>query len=197
MIDQELQDLIRKSTVPDPWNPRWINVESLGGGYAVEIEIAELLHGFVRAVKPKVVVETGTHKGFSALVIAKALQQNGEGHLYTVDLEDHKVRALLDRFGVGKLVTVSNMYSAKFLKSMRADTVVDLLWLDADHTKEAVLEEFMAAERLLRPGSYVGFHDTIIDPREDAAVREIRRLRPSWEYVRFVSARGFDLMRVC
>lgn len=196
MFDQELQDVIQKSLEPDPWDGRWKGVGAFGGGYAVEVEVAELLHGFVRAIKPKVVVETGTHKGFSALVIAKALQQNGEGHLYTVDMKDHQARALLQKFGVAQFVTVSNMHSSQFLRAVHKDVVIDLLWLDADHTKEAVLEEFTIAAPHLRAGSYIGFHDTIIDPREDAAVQEIRKRNPSWDYIRCVTARGFDLMRV-
>ena len=48
----------------------------------------------------------------------------------------------------------------------------------------------------LKPGSYVGFHDALVDPREDSAVKKIRAQHPSWEYIRFFSARGVDLMRV-
>jgi len=196
MIDPGLHAIIQNSVAKDPWNGQWTVVNEFGGGWAVELEVGELLHSIVRTLKPRIIVETGTHKGFSALMMAKALQQNGSGHLYTVDMTDHGVKALFSRFGVSTLVTFYKTKSVDVLQSMPKDRKVDFLWLDADHAEESVLAEMQAALPFLKPGSYVGFHDVLIDPREDRAVKKIRQRYPDWEYIRFFSARGVDLMRV-
>jgi predicted O-methyltransferase YrrM len=196
MIDQDFQAVIQKTIGKDPWKGQWSVVDQFGGGWAVELEVGELLHSIVRTLKPNLIVETGTHKGFSALMMAKAIQQNGIGRLHTVDLTDHDVKALFERFKVSSVATFHKMHSVDMLKSMPKDRKIDFLWLDADHAEESVLSEIGAAIPLLKPGSYVGFHDALIDPREDSAVKKVRAQHPTWEYIRFFSARGVDIMRV-
>jgi hypothetical protein len=44
------------------------------------------LYAMLRHVRPRVAVETGVANGFSTAFSLLALQQNGEGHLYSVDL---------------------------------------------------------------------------------------------------------------
>lgn len=196
MIDPGLQAIIARTAAKDPWKGQWSVVNEFGGGWAVEVEVGELLHGIVRTLKPDVIVETGTHKGFSALMMAKALQQNGNGHLHTVDMTDHGVKALFERFKVSSVATFHQKMSVDLIKSMPKDRKIDFLWLDADHSEESVIAEVNAALPLIKHGSYIGFHDALIDPREDSAVKKVRAQHPAWEYIRFFSARGVDLMRV-
>lgn len=52
----------------------------------------KVLWGLVRALRPKVVLEVGTYRGYAAAYMARALQENNSGHLYCVDnfsLTDH------------------------------------------------------------------------------------------------------------
>lgn len=54
-----------------------------------------ILYGLIRSMKPKVVVEVGTYRGFSASWMAQALKENGAGHLYCIDnfsLTDHTAK---------------------------------------------------------------------------------------------------------
>lgn len=53
-----------------------------------EFEFLNLLHAFTLALKPQLVLETGTFTGMGTLAIASALSWNGFGELVTVDLED-------------------------------------------------------------------------------------------------------------
>lgn len=46
------------------------------------------LYAFCRYFKPEIVVETGVHYGSSSAFILKALKDNGNGQLYSVDLPD-------------------------------------------------------------------------------------------------------------
>ena len=49
-------------------------------------ESVRLIYSLVRAVKPKLVVETGSYIGYSGTCIAQALEDNGFGHLHCFDL---------------------------------------------------------------------------------------------------------------
>jgi len=51
---------------------------------------ADLLYGFVRALRPDAVLETGTHKGRSTQAIASALVANDHGYMITIDKDDYK-----------------------------------------------------------------------------------------------------------
>lgn len=52
---------------------------------AVEAEVAEFLYGLMRMLKPEVVVESGTGRGYAAFALATALHDNGHGHLTTFE----------------------------------------------------------------------------------------------------------------
>jgi predicted O-methyltransferase YrrM len=195
--NDRLTGAILDSLEPDERNGRWSQVKRFGRGMAVEFEIGQLLYAIVRALKPETVVETGTHKGFSTLMIAQALEENRAGYLYTIDQKDHGVAREIEEFGLSNRATFIHSDSVPALGKLGEKVrKIDLLWLDADHATDAVLAEIDAARPLLGPGSYVAFHDTLSDPNEDAAVRHLRGQYPGWEYIRFLSSRGFDLMRI-
>lgn len=197
ILDPKLANEIYGSAGPDCWNKAWKQVERFGGGWAVELEVGEFLNALVRMTKPEVVVETGTHKGFSTLMIASALKANGRGRLYTFDLVDHGVTKECEQFGLASVVHFMKGDSAASISSLSPRVKnIDFLWLDADHSAEAVLKELNAALSMLRSGTLVAFHDIITDPREAQAVAEIRKRFPTWEYMNFITARGFALMRV-
>jgi hypothetical protein len=46
-----------------------------------------LWYALVRAVKPRLVVETGIHHGLGSLVLLRALERNGQGELISFDLD--------------------------------------------------------------------------------------------------------------
>ena len=197
MIPKDLEQEILKTLSPDGWKNAWSQVNRFGGGHAVECEVGELLHAFVRSTKPKVVVETGTHKGFSSLMIASALRHNGAGRLYTVDLEDHGVAAELAKFGLGQWGTFIKGDGKIVIKDLLPKLpTIDFLFLDADHSTESVYAEFVAGKPSLKPGSYIAFHDSRIDAREAAAVARILQENPRWQHLHFDTARGFDIIRV-
>lgn len=197
ILDPKLANEIYSTAEPDCWNKDWKQVPRFGGGMAIELEVGEFLNALVRMTKPAIVVETGTHKGFSTLMIAQALKANGKGHLYTFDLKDYGVLKECAQFGVGSFVSFAKGDSAMGISKLAPRVKnIDFLWLDADHSTEAVIGELNAALPMLRNGTLVAFHDIITDHREAKAVLEIRQRFPSWEYLNFITARGFALMRV-
>lgn len=192
-----LTESITESLEPDVWNNRWSQVRKFGGGMAVEYEVGLLLGAIVRCTKPAVVIETGTHRGLATALIAQALKDNGSGHVHTIDIVDYGVTVDLKGFGLDKWFTFYRGASWDVIRELtKTIKKVDFLFLDADHKTENVLREMEAAAPMIQSGTYIAFHDTTIDPQENAAVQWVLKRYPEWEHVRFMSARGFDIMRV-
>lgn len=194
--EERLRSEVMNGVAPDLWNAGWKQVPRFGGAMAVELEVGELLSGIVRATKPEKVVETGTHKGFSTLMIASALKRNELGHLYTIDRTDFKVIEECQKFELGQYVTFIQEDSRVALRELSKKIgKIDLVFLDSEHTKLFLREELDAVLPSIRPGTIIAFHDTIIFPEEKAAIEEIKLKFPSWESISFTTSRGFQLMR--
>jgi predicted O-methyltransferase YrrM len=56
------------------------NLDGTGRGRALFLYVA------VRLIRPSVIIETGCFTGWDSAVLLQALQDNGHGHLYTIDL---------------------------------------------------------------------------------------------------------------
>ena len=53
---------------------------------ATEVEVLELLYSLVRAMRPAVIVETGTYsKGIGTYYLATAARDNGFGEVHTAE----------------------------------------------------------------------------------------------------------------
>lgn len=194
--EERLRSEVLNGLAPDPWNSSWKQVPRFGGQMAVEYEVGELLAAIVRATKPEIVIETGSYKGFSTLMIASALKRNERGHLYTIDINDWKVSEECQRFELDSFVTFIKADSRLALRELaKKIQKVDFLWLDADHTMQSVLDEVAASTSLIKPGTILAFHDTILFPEERQAIEELKRRFPGWESMAFVTSRGFHLMR--
>lgn len=195
--ESRLQAEVSAGLAPDPWNPAWRQVPRFGAQMAVELEVGELLAGIVRATKPKVIIETGTYKGFSTLMIASALKRNEMGHLYTMDLNDWNVLEECRKFELDPFVTFIKGDSRLVIREILPKIEkIDFLWLDADHTKKSIVDELEAALPALRPGTLVAFHDTILFQEEADAIKEIEVRFPEWQSIGFRTSRGFHLMKV-
>lgn len=55
------------------------------GHMATEGEVVDLIFALVCAVKPDVMVETGTFLGHTTKSISEAMERNGKGHLWTIE----------------------------------------------------------------------------------------------------------------
>lgn len=55
-----------------------------------------LLYTIIRKYKPEIVVETGVALGASSAYILCAMQENGKGHLYSIDLPPYKSHTIIE-----------------------------------------------------------------------------------------------------
>ena len=136
------------------------------------------LYSIVRALRPRSILEVGTHVAASTGIMALALRKNGPHpsgaapRLVTVDLldvNDSQVGAW-KRIGCDQSPT-------QFMRSIKVEDIVnfvtrpatdylrngkekfDLIFLDGDHSASGVYQEIPAAVRLLNPNGVILLHD--------------------------------------
>jgi len=155
-------------------------------GYPGWTLIYNLLISSVDRGKPAVIVETGTNRGSTTVVLAQALRAlGGCGHVTTFEIDPQnivKARENLTAAGVSDLVTIIEGDAKQNLKSFaQLVSQIDFAFLDGSHLIEDVLKEFEAIHDKLAPGALVCFDNTykIADegehPRVFGALKEIKR----------------------
>jgi predicted O-methyltransferase YrrM len=107
-------------------------------------------YAIARAMKPQLVVETGTEKGLGSLVLAEALIQNGSGRLITVDMEPSsglligsKYDGVIQRLIDDSLVAISQIDQ------------INLFIHDFDHNAEHETQEFESLQSRLSANGIV------------------------------------------
>jgi predicted O-methyltransferase YrrM len=122
------------------------------------------LYAAVRAVKPRIVVETGTAAGASAAYILSALNANGQGELHSIELAT-------DRESVAGLVPerLKERFTLHFGDSLeimpelgRLTGGYDLFVHDSDHRYRHMTAEYELALSCLSPaGGVICSHDVL------------------------------------
>jgi precorrin-6B methylase 2 len=109
-----------------------------------------------------VVVETGTNRGASTIVMAQALKDAGlASKVLTVERREHLQRVArkhVEAAGLSSHVTFHLGDSVEFLRGLES---VDFLFLDDDHDFEHVMTEIEAIHDKLREGAIVYFDNTL------------------------------------
>lgn len=132
---------------PDEHQRKW------GSGAVWEVE-GKTLYALVRALKPQNILEIGSGTGCSTNHMAKALQQNGGGHIVTIDRANtpyvaHELRDLID---------VRNDDAINYL-ALQPDNSIDFLLEDADHSIQLCQVIGELAKTKLKPGGVLIAHD--------------------------------------
>ena len=175
-------------TRPSEWCPspeRWhaMDVDS------TELEVSELVAGFVRALQPRNVVETGTAWGQTAKLIGEALVQNGHGHLVTSEPDPERWQHCVDLLE-GLPVTVLQQESL----SVTLPGPVDFAWFDS--LLQLRGPEFEHYRTWMEVGTIVGFHDT--GPHKKVMMKTMARLerRRLLKPIRLRTPRGVTFAEV-
>ena len=135
---------------------------------------AEELYCFIRDQQPERCLELGHAHGASSLYIAAALDENGGGHLDTVDLNGSaerspNIESLLEKSGLGAYVTVhreKNSYNW-FLKNKiasqtsddRCEPLYDFCFIDGAKNWTIDGLAFFLVEKLLNDEGWILFDD--------------------------------------
>lgn len=125
-------------------------------GICTEVETLALLFGFVRTLRPRVVVETGCNVGCAAQAICSALEANGGGQLHTCDIEAAYVEATYQHVAHKDRLLYYLYDGLELVKTWAADA--DMYFIDSsDSSRMAELKHLRDHGK---PGAIVLVHDT-------------------------------------
>ena len=119
----------------------------------------EFIWGLIKAIKPETVVERGTHKGLTSVYIARGLEDNAKGHLWTVDPFDWQQEETFDGLSpnLKKYITYQRMRGDE----LKVDNKIDFLFIDGYHGKDDVIQEMDNLFPMLNERALVLFHDCL------------------------------------
>lgn len=135
-------------------------------------EAGRLLYSLVRATRPETIVEFGMSFGISAIHLASAVRDNGNGRVITTELSAAKIAAAKKTFaeiGLDDLITVLEGDALSTLAN--ADAAVDFVLLDG--WKEMYLPITKLLEPQLSAGALIVADNT-----------EMADTQPYLDYVR-------------
>lgn len=121
------------------------------------------LYGLVRAIKPNVCLEIGTHKGTATWYIANALEHNNKGYLVTVDPFDYD--NTVNRLSSYPRTT----YKRERGDEIKMDAKIDFVFLDGLHDLETVDKELQNVIPQLNDNAIIAFHDAQDEPSNHSA----------------------------
>jgi hypothetical protein len=144
---------------------------------STELEVQNLVAGFIMGLQPEYVLETGSFVGQTSRLIGQVLQLNGHGELHSVELNPEAAR--IARLNTEDLdnVYIHQMSSMDFIPIyMREDEHIGFAWFDSLVTlRRAEFERFYP---YMQPGTICGFHDTA--PHHGEWSRFLDHQQPEW-----------------
>lgn len=126
-----------------------------------------LLFSLVRALRPSRLLEIGTHKGGSAMIIVAALDDIGAGSLVCID-----PTPLVSEENWGRIAHRATLLTGSSPEVLEealavAGGSIDFAFIDGDHGYAGVVRDIRGVLPILADGAYMLFHD--------AHYREVRQ----------------------
>jgi cephalosporin hydroxylase len=135
-------------------NTRWLDVNA----YKTPLDLW-VYQELIVALRPQLIVETGTAAGGSALFLATVCDAVGRGEILSIDSEPRPGRPAHDR--VTYLTGSSTAPETLEIVAERAQGKAPVMViLDSDHSREHVLAELRDYAEFVTPGSYLVVEDT-------------------------------------
>lgn len=128
-----------------------------------ENDIGQTLYDLVLKYRPKKIVEFGVLAGYSTIVMAMALDEIGEGHIYANDLFENyefkhstmpDVQGNIDRYGLSEYVTLGKKNFDEWLASPQD---FDLLHVDVSNKGDTIERLYESVKDQVERGAIVIF----------------------------------------
>lgn len=145
---------------------------------------AAFLYSLARDLRPgSTLVEIGRLRGGSTLIFAAATR--GETDIWSIDLHhgafygeagrevDARLRAALDRFGIGSRVS---LIVGDSRTAAHPERPCDLVLIDGDHEYDGVRADYLHWRSAVRPGGHLLFHDAAEQRRFSTPFPGVQRL---------------------
>ena len=178
---------------PNPYNPdcREPHRYHIARGGGTELEVGEFLAGLVRLVQPRVVVETCTAGADSSYEMAKAVQKNGHGKFYTIEIGPGRAQAARARLQGLPAVVITGDATRYGWEELGEE--VDLAFIDGGVDRDL---EFDRLYPKLADRALVVWHDTGNDLAPAGVVRSLVDEGYLESPIFFDTPRGLALTRV-
>jgi len=141
------------AATPECPHPEWWQMVD---SQSSELEILDFLKSIVIAAKPRLIVETGTFIGYSAIKMAEGLKANGFGKLITIELDPDifaKAKQRIDLSGLRDWIEYRNASSLE----TPIDGTIDILFSDSHLTiREQEIRRFLPQ---IDPRGLILIHD--------------------------------------
>lgn len=136
---------------------------SLDGG-STELEYLNLLSALVLAAKPKMLLETGTGRGFGTISLACAIRANGFGHLHSLESGAGVQKDASDRLeafdqNLKEVVTFHTCDSLAFIQAWKGEPF-DFAFFDTDIAIRHKEFDALMEGGKLEEGALACFHDS-------------------------------------
>ena len=143
----------------------------------VELEVGRLWYSMVLLNRPQLVLETGTHEGYSTSCIASALWFLGQqGAVMTID--PAPLKQVWQGTELEKHIRLVKKMSQEAKPEVQAflnGRQFDMLVLDSDHHYDTIMDELIIYEPMLRDGGVILLHDTLFFDGVGMAVEQLTR----------------------
>lgn len=165
-------------------------------------------HWVMAAIRPRRVVELGTHYGVSFLAFCNAVQRLGiEAQCFAIDTwagDEHtgayseKIYADLAQFVEGRFPGFAHLIREYFDTALHkfSDGSIDLLHIDGLHTYDAVSNDFRTWLPKMSRGGVILFHDVAIRDRDFGVWRLWEEIAPRLPNFRFEHSAGLGVLAV-
>lgn len=166
--------LSRKTSLPQPDDLELagLGIESLSAwadGRADTDWMLPMFWGIARAFPNVRVGEIGMNRAISTLAFCLAARDTG-GHVWSIDIADCiEGRRSIQRAGLADVHTFIHGDSA----CMEFPEPLDVLFIDGEHTYQALALDYGQHRGMVKPGGVVLFHDTVSYPEVGQFCREI------------------------
>lgn len=164
-------------------------------------------YDLIDALRPKLFVELGTHKGLSYFAFCQAMKElNVDGLCYAVDTfegdahtdkyDESVFKAVNDynRANYHGFSYLMRMFFNEALQHFREDSI-DLIHIDGFHTYQAVSEDFENWYPKVKPGGIMIFHDVVARVQDFGAWRFWEELAEKHETFTFNHGFGLGVLR--
>lgn len=138
---------------------------------AMEDEVLELLYAFVRATKPRRVVEIGTYRGWTASRIGHALKKNTIGECFTYETDGtlaNTARMICEDLPVTVIWDDANNHITD-----HNDGAIDLLIIDGSSERGARYRDYRLWAPKVTGRGFIWIHDALKggDERQETEAR--------------------------
>jgi predicted O-methyltransferase YrrM len=159
----------------------------------------------VEKLAPRVIVELGTHSGYSYFSMCQAVDQNNiDTRCYAVDTWQGDEHAGFYDDSVYDGVIAKNIQYQSFSTLLRKrfdealedfpDGAIDLLHIDGRHFYDDVKEDFESYIPKLSPKAIVLFHDVTVEERGFGVKQYFAELMKTYDGFHFVHSHGLGVL---